>query len=217
VRYARDVDISGRRTDCLRIGISADRTGRFSHLGGLAPGSVNLGADADAVLKNADMALYRAKEEGRGTFRYFEPGMDARAQARRIIELDMRAAVRNGEFELHCQPIVQVESGAITAFEALVRWRHPQRGTISPADFIPLAESTGLIVPLGEWILRRACTDAASWSCPVRVAVNLSPVQFRHRSLVSAVVDAVTTAGLDAGRLELEITESVMLQDSDAT
>jgi diguanylate cyclase (GGDEF)-like protein len=175
------------------------------------------GADADAVLKNADMALYRAKEDGRGTFRYFEPGMDARAQARRIIELDMRAAVRNGEFELHYQPIIQVESGAITAFEALVRWRHPQRGMISPADFIPLAESTGLIVPLGEWILRRACTDAASWSCPVRVAVNLSPAQFKHRSLVSAIVDAVSAAGLDAGRLELEITESVLLQDSDAT
>jgi diguanylate cyclase (GGDEF)-like protein len=175
------------------------------------------GADADAVLKNADMALYRAKEEGRGTFRFFETGMDARAQARRIIELDMRAAVQNGEFELHYQPIVHAQSGEITAFEALVRWRHPQRGMIPPADFIPLAESTGLIVPLGEWILRAACSDAAAWSRPVRVAVNLSPAQFKHRSLVTSVVNAVTAAGLDTGRLELEITESVLLQDSDAT
>jgi predicted signal transduction protein with EAL and GGDEF domain len=175
------------------------------------------GSDADALIKAADMALYRAKEEGRGTFRYFELGMDARAQARRIIELDMRAAVRNGEFELNYQPIMQVESGEITGFEALVRWHHPQRGVIPPADFIPLAESTGLIVPLGEWILRRACSDAAAWSRPVQIAVNLSSVQFKHQSLISSVMNAVTSAGLEPGRLELEITETVLLQDSDAT
>jgi diguanylate cyclase (GGDEF)-like protein len=175
------------------------------------------GADADALIKNADLALYRAKEDGRGTFRFFETAMDARAQARRVLELDMRAAIRNDEFELHYQPIIAVASGEITAFEALVRWRHPQRGMISPADFIPAAEATGLIVPLGEWVLRTACRDAAGWSKPVHVAVNLSPAQFKHKSLVSSIVNAVTASGLQPGRLELEITESVLLDDSQAT
>jgi diguanylate cyclase (GGDEF)-like protein len=175
------------------------------------------GIDADVLIKNADLALYRAKEEGRGTFRFFEQAMDARAQARRTVELDMRAGIRNGEFELHYQPIIEVDSGEITAFEALARWRHPQRGMIPPGDFIPVAEATGLIVPLGEWILRQACGDAATWSRPVRVAVNLSPVQFKHRTLVNSVVSAVTASGLSPGRLELEITESVLLHDSEAT
>jgi predicted signal transduction protein with EAL and GGDEF domain len=175
------------------------------------------GSDADQLTKNADMALYRAKEEGRGTYRFFEQAMDARAQTRRKLELDLRSALQNGEFELNYQPIVDSHSGEVTTFEALVRWHHPQHGLIPPMEFIPLAESTGLIVPLGEWVLRQACADASSWSRPVRVAVNLSPVQFRHRALVQTVVGAVAASGLAPGRLELEITESVLLQDSDAT
>jgi diguanylate cyclase (GGDEF)-like protein len=175
------------------------------------------GRDADQLIKNADMALYRAKEEGRGTYRFFERAMDARARTRRELELDLRSALHTGEFVLNYQPIVDVQSGEITTFEALVRWHHPRRGLISPADFIPLAETTGLIVPLGEWVLRKACSDAAGWSRPVRVAVNLSPAQFRHRTLVQSVVSAVATSGLAPDRLELEITESVLLQDSEAT
>jgi diguanylate cyclase (GGDEF)-like protein len=175
------------------------------------------GRDADQLLKNADMALYRAKEDGRGTYRFFEQEMDARAQTRRRLELDLRAAVLNEQFELHYQPILRIDSGQITTLEALVRWRHPERGMIAPGDFIPLAEATGLIVPIGEWVLRKACSDAAAWSRPVNVAVNLSPVQFKHRTLVQSVITAIAASGLPAERLELEITESVLLQDSEAT
>jgi diguanylate cyclase (GGDEF)-like protein len=175
------------------------------------------GTDADQLLKCADMALYRAKEEGRGTYRFFEQAMDARAQARRRLELDLRSAMQNDEFELYYQPIVQLQSGEIVAFEALMRWHHPERGMVPPAEFIPLAETTGLIVPLGEWALRKACLDAAGWSRPVRVAVNLSPVQFKHRTLVPAVINALAISGLAPERLELEITESVLLQDSEGT
>ena len=175
------------------------------------------GIDPDQLLKNADMALYRAKAEGRGTFRFFELGMDARAQARRLLELDLRAGLLRGEFEVYYQPIQNLKSERIMGFEALVRWNHPQRGLIPPLEFIPLAEETGLIVPIGAWVLSRACEDAAGWSQPVRVAVNLSPAQFKNRDLISTVMDALTATGLPANRLELEITESVLLQDSDAT
>jgi diguanylate cyclase (GGDEF)-like protein/PAS domain S-box-containing protein len=175
------------------------------------------GEDPDQLLKNADMALYRAKEDGRGTYRFFEPGMDARAQARRLLEIDLRAALTRDEFEIHYQPIHDLRTDQIAAFEALIRWNHPLRGMISPIDFIPLAEETGLINQLGEWVLRRACLDAASWSRGVRVAVNLSPVQFKNPNLVQAVMSALATSGLAAARLELEITESVLLQDSAAT
>ena len=175
------------------------------------------GNDADQLLKSADMALYRAKEDGRGTYRYFEPGMDARAQARRLLELDLRAALRNNEFELYYQPIFQLESEQIIGLEALVRWNHPHRGMIQPNDFIPLAEETGLIVPLGNWVLQRACADAATWSRPVRVAVNLSPIQFKQKGLVDAVLSALANSGLTPDQLELEITEAVLLTDSEAT
>jgi predicted signal transduction protein with EAL and GGDEF domain len=175
------------------------------------------GNDPDQLLKNADMALYKAKADGRGAYRFFETGMDARAQARRVLELDLRAALSRGEFELHYQPIHDVKARQITSFEALVRWNHPLRGLIPPLDFIPLAEETGLIIPIGDWVLRTACSDAAGWSRAVSVAVNLSPAQFKNRRLVTSVMAALSAAGLPADRLELEITESVLLQDSEAT
>jgi diguanylate cyclase (GGDEF)-like protein len=177
----------------------------------------NDGEDPDQLLKNADMALYRAKEDGRGTYRFFEPGMDARAQARRLLEIDLRAALTRDEFEVHYQPIHDLNTDQITAFEGLIRWKHPLRGMISPMDFIPLAEETGLITQLGDWILRKACMDAAGWSREVRVAVNLSPVQFKNSNLVQSVISALAASGLAPERLELEITESVLLQDSEAT
>jgi diguanylate cyclase (GGDEF)-like protein len=175
------------------------------------------GTDPDALLKNAEIALYRAKEEGRGTYRFFEKGMDTRAQARRQLELDMRAALIRNEFENYYQPIYNIETLRIVCFEALVRWNHPLRGMILPEEFIPLAEETGLIVSLGDRILHRACQDAAHWSREVAVAVNLSPAQFRYRELVSSVVAALSESRLSAKRLELEITESVLLKDSNAT
>jgi diguanylate cyclase (GGDEF)-like protein len=175
------------------------------------------GKNPDELLKKADLALYRAKADGRGTYRYFETGMDARAQARRILELDLRAALHRQEFEVYYQPIRDVASDQVVAFEALVRWNHSLRGMISPVNFIPLAEETGLIVQLGDWVLRQACTDASGWPQDVDVAVNLSPVQFKNPNLVSQVKAALQASGLPAHRLELEITESVLLQNSAAT
>jgi len=173
------------------------------------------GFEPDILLKNADMALYRAKADGRNTFRFFEHEMDARLQARRLLELDLRKALARGEFELFYQPLVNVQTNTVSGFEALLRWNHPERGTVSPAEFIPLAEEIGLIVEIGEWVLRQACKEAASWPEPLHIAVNLSPAQFRSRNLVPAVIGALASSGLDASRLELEITESVLLQDSD--
>jgi diguanylate cyclase (GGDEF)-like protein len=175
------------------------------------------GTDPEQLLKNADLALYRAKTDGRDTYRYFEAEMDARAQARRTLELDLRAAITRGEFEVHYQPILDLRTNVVVSVEALVRWNHPVRGMVSPLDFIPLAEETGLIVPIGEWVLRQACGEAARWPRDVSVAVNLSPVQFKSRGLLSTIINAVAIAGLAPGRLELEITESVLLQDGEAT
>jgi diguanylate cyclase (GGDEF)-like protein/PAS domain S-box-containing protein len=172
---------------------------------------------ADQLLKNADMALYRAKADGRGTYRFFEPEMDARMQKRRGLELELRQAVATAAFVLHYQPIVDVESNEIFSFEALLRWRHPTRGLVPPLEFIPLAEETGLIIPIGEWVLQEACAQAAQWPENVHIAVNLSPAQFKSASLVATVVNALSASGLAPQRLELEITESVLLQDSDAT
>ncbi len=174
------------------------------------------GEDADELLKKADMALYRAKGDGRGAFHFFERAMDEQLQARRALELDLRRALQAGEFELFYQPLYHLGDERVTGCEALLRWRHPDRGMVSPADFIPLAEEIGLIVPLGEWVLREACAEAAGWPEHVRLAVNLSPAQFRDRGLVRTVVSALAASGLAAERLELEITESVLLQDSQA-
>jgi diguanylate cyclase (GGDEF)-like protein len=171
------------------------------------------GANPDLLLKNADMALYLAKSDGRGTHRFFEREMDRRLQARHTLEVDLRAAITNAEFELHYQPIIRLADGRVSGLEALVRWNHPQRGLIPPGQFIPLAEETGLIVPLGEWVLRTACAQAARWSEPVGVAVNLSAVQFKGRNLVQIALSALAASGLAPSRLDLEITESVLLQD----
>ncbi|HWT52468.1 MAG TPA: EAL domain-containing protein, partial [Caulobacter sp.] len=160
--------------------------------------------------------LYRAKADGRGAFHFFERAMDEQLQARRALELDLRRALAAGEFELFYQPLYHLGDERVTGCEALLRWRHPERGMVSPADFIPLAEEIGLIVQLGEWVLRHACAEAARWPDHVRLAVNLSPAQFRDRGLVRTVVSALAASSLPAQRLELEITESVLLQDSAA-
>ncbi|MHB8884612.1 MAG: bifunctional diguanylate cyclase/phosphodiesterase [Methylovirgula sp.] len=175
------------------------------------------GSDPDQLLKNADMALYRAKADGRGIYRFFEAGMDARAQARRQILEDLRIALVRDEFEVCYQPIYDLAADKVICFEALLRWNHPTRGNVSPTDFIPIAEETGLIVTIGDWVLRKACADAAGWPPDVDVAVNLSPAQFRNRKLVSSIISALSESGLAANRLELEITESVLLNDSAAT
>jgi diguanylate cyclase (GGDEF)-like protein/PAS domain S-box-containing protein len=175
------------------------------------------GDGPDQLLKNADMALYRAKGDGRGSYRFFEAGMDARAQARRLLELDLRTAMSTGEFEVHYQPLLDIKTNNIICFEALLRWNHPQRGLVLPSEFISLAEETGLIIPIGDWVLRTACIDAARWPDDIHVAVNISPAQFKNRNLVASVSAALSAARLSANRLELEITESVLLQDTEAT
>jgi diguanylate cyclase (GGDEF)-like protein len=179
-----------------------------------APGD---GTRPPQLMKAADLALYRAKADGGNTYRFFEPDMDARMQARRKLELDLRKALTNGEFELYYQPIVRLKTGTVKGFEALIRWNHPERGVVFPGEFIPLAEEIGLIVPLGEWTLRQACSEASHWPSDIMIAVNLSPAQFKSRNLVQAILGALKESGLSASRLELEITESVLLQNSEMT
>ncbi len=172
---------------------------------------------ADQLLKNADMALYLAKSDGRGTHRFFEPEMDRRLQERMTLQSDLRLAIVNGELELYFQPLIAVETSRIVGFEALVRWNHPQRGLIMPSEFISLAEETGLILPLGEWVLRNACSQAAKWPKHVSIAVNLSPAQFKSGNIVQMTVSALAASGLSPTRLELEITESILMQDAAGT
>jgi diguanylate cyclase (GGDEF)-like protein len=174
------------------------------------------GLDFDEILKSADLALYSAKGGGRGAFRFFEPELDQLMHARRNLERELRDALANGEFELHYQPFVNVRTGEISGFEALLRWKHPRRGLVPPAEFIPLAEETGLIVPLGEWVLRTACAEAAKWPANLRIAVNLSPAQFRSKELVPVIVGALANSGITSQRLELEVTETVIMHDSEA-
>ena len=178
----------------------------------LAPGD---GLDLDQLLRNADLALYGAKGDGRRTYRFFEAGMDARAKARRILELELRQAISDGGLEAYYQPVLNLEDGKISSCEALLRWRHPERGMISPAEFIPVAEETGLINELGRWVLNTACAEAANWPEEVRVAVNVSPVQFRSQTLALNVAAALAASGLAASRLELEITEAVLIRDDE--
>ena len=172
--------------------------------------------DPDELLKNADLAMYGAKADGRGTYRFFESSMDARMKSRRALEFDLREAIMCGGFELHYQPLVAFADGRITGCEALLRWEHRNRGQIPPSEFIPIAEETGLIAPLGEWVLRTACAAAVDWPEEIRVAVNVSPVQFNGGHLVQTVVNALAGSGLPAHRLELEITEAVLIRDDAA-
>ena len=179
----------------------------------MAPGD---GADADTLLKNSDLALYQAKGEGGGTYRFFESEMNARAQARHRLESDLRRAIGAGEFELYYQPLFDLETNRIGSFEALIRWHHPTRGLVAPDDFIPLAEETGLIVPIGAWVIQEACRQAMKWPEDVRVAVNVSSVQFRKPGLTEVLMQALAASGLDPRRLEVEITESIFLESSEA-
>jgi diguanylate cyclase (GGDEF)-like protein/PAS domain S-box-containing protein len=173
------------------------------------------GTDLDQLIKNADLAMYGAKADGRRTYRFFEPAMDAHAKARLTLERDLRQTLLDGGFEIHYQPVVDLNSDQVTGCEALLRWRHPQRGMISPAEFVPVAEETGLIVELGEWVLRTACAEAAGWPDQVRLAVNVSPVQLKSASLALKIASALAASGLPANRLELEITEAVLIRDDE--
>jgi diguanylate cyclase (GGDEF)-like protein/PAS domain S-box-containing protein len=179
----------------------------------LAPGD---GTELDQLIKNADLAMYAAKAGGRRTHRFFEPSMDASAKARLSMEQDLRQAMVDGGFELHYQPLVDLRSGEVTACEALLRFRHPERGMVSPAEFIPIAEDTGLITELGDWVLRTACEEAATWPDHIRLSVNVSPVQLKCQTLALRIATALAASGLNPSRLELEITEAVLIRDDEA-
>ena len=183
---------------------------------GIAIGPLD-GDRPEQLMRNADLALYRAKGDGRGTFHFFEREMDAQMQERHVLERDLRIAMLAGQFELYYQPVVDLARNEINAFEALIRWHHPERGLLLPETFIPLAEEIGLIIPISEWVLQEACSTAARWPDHLSIAVNLSPVQFRSPGLLQLVVRSLASPGLAPERLELEITETVLLQDGEAT
>ncbi|WBL78779.1 EAL domain-containing protein [Bradyrhizobium xenonodulans] len=174
------------------------------------------GTDLDQLIKHADLAMYGAKAEGRRTHRFFEPEMDACAKARLTMEQDLRQALLNGGFEIYYQPLVDLRTNDVSGCEALLRWRHPERGWVSPAEFIPVAEDTGLINELGDWVLRMACNEAATWPAHVRIAVNVSPVQLKCDTLALRIAGALAASGLAPSRLELEITEAVLIRDDEA-
>jgi diguanylate cyclase (GGDEF)-like protein len=173
------------------------------------------GISAETLMKHVDLALYSAKEDGRNRFAFFDSSMDEAAQARRMVEIDLRAAIARDELSLHYQPLVNVESGETVAYEALVRWHHPTRGLVMPNDFIPIAEETGLILQLGEWVLRNAVAEVATWPEHISVSVNLSPLQMKSTSLISTIINALASSDVDPQRLELEITETVLMQESE--
>jgi diguanylate cyclase (GGDEF)-like protein len=180
----------------------------------VAPGD---GLDGTTLMKNADLALYRAKRDGKATYHFFEPSLDEQARHRRQMELDLRLAIRDGGFELYFQPLYSMHEERLKAFEALIRWPHAEAGMISPVEFIPLAEETGLIIQIGEWVIREACRQAASWPGDLSVAVNISPKQFTSPNLASVVLSALASSGLPAHRLELEITESIFIANVEKT
>ena len=201
--FDRSLSINDQQVSCgASIGIA------------MAPGD---GEDGITLMKNADLALYRAKREGKSTYHFFEPALDEAARQRRQLELDLRAAIKDGGFELNFQPLYSLAERRLTGFEALIRWNHPTRGLVNPAEFIPLAEETGLIIPIGEWVLREACHQASIWPADVSVAVNVSPKQFAASGIASTVLSALSASGLAPQRLELEITESIFIADVDAT
>jgi predicted signal transduction protein with EAL and GGDEF domain len=175
------------------------------------------GDDSETLLRNADLALYRAKAGGRHSFCFFEQSMNEHAQVRRAIESDLHHALANGQLEVFFQPLFDLTKNRISAFEALLRWHHPTRGLVSPVEFIPIAEETGLIVPIGAWVLQEACRQAVLWPDHIRVAVNVSSVQFRKPGLGASIVQALQGSGLQPDRLEVEITESIFLDSSDET
>src|SRR5690606_27122155 len=175
------------------------------------------GRDSETLLRAAYAALHRAKEGGRNGYRFFEPATDLRLHQRSKLESDLRRAIGGGELQLHYQPLHACSNNALIGFEALLRWQHPERGAISPADFIPIAEESGLIVPLSRWVLATACRDARHWPSHLGVAVNLSPVQFRQPTLTDDILETLAQSGLPAQRLELEITEGVLMENTGQT
>jgi diguanylate cyclase (GGDEF)-like protein len=196
-------DVAGHR---VTIGVSV----------GIAIGAGASGSP-DELVHQADLALYRVKAEGRQSFSFYHRDMDARAEIRRKLEMDLQEAIEKQQFEVHFQPSIRLDDNSVTGFEALLRWQHPDRGMISPAEFIPIAEDTGLINPIGQWVLTEACKQAATWPPHMSVAVNLSPVQFKQAALPLQVMSALSKSGLDPSRLELEITEAVLLKDTEST
>ncbi|MDB5614458.1 MAG: hypothetical protein JWQ22_2111, partial [Devosia sp.] len=219
MRPIEDAEVAARVADRIikAIGAPMHIGGQQIEIGasvGIAVGPGD-GVKTDTLVKNADLALYKAKSEGRSTYHFFEAGMDADLQQRRSIEAGLRLALHRKELRLMYQPLLGLAENRVTCVEALLRWDHEGR-TISPVEFIPIAEETGLIVTIGEWVLREACKTAASWPGDVRVAVNLSPIQFKSRDLLGLVKSALSDARLPATRLELEITESLLLADNDA-
>ena len=214
---------TGSRTLAKRIAASIAQPfvieGNSVHVGvsiGVAIAPLDAETAAE-LLKNADLAVHGAKSDGRGVARYFEPKMDERMQTRRLLGQELQTALANDEFEMFYQPVIAVDTRKIIGVEGLIRWQHPILGRVSPADFIPIAEDTGLIIPIGEWVLRQACRDAAGWRPEIRIAVNVSPAQLRDRSFVATVNSALDDAKLDPRRLELEITETALVMDSALT